>query len=69
MLFAAAMVTPALRKLLLLLAIPYAGAGCATDDATVDDYEDVDGSGKADGATSTDPTRLVDVPFDFGTAK
>lgn len=55
-----------LRDVFLLAAL--LGA-CATDDEPVDQYEDVDGSGKGDGATSSDPDRLLDVPFYFSMPK
>ena len=44
-------------------------ASCATEDEALDQYDDVDGSGKGDGATSTDPNRLLDVPFYFSVPK
>ena len=44
-------------------------ASCAADEEVLDEYEDVDGSGKEDGATSTDPNRLLDVPFYFSVPK
>jgi hypothetical protein len=53
------------RKAWLLLAL----VGCATDDEPVDQYDDVDGSGKGDGATSSDPNRLLDIPFYFAVPK
>jgi hypothetical protein len=49
---------------LLLLALQPVLAGCATDEADGDQL-DVDGSGKGDAATSSDPDRLLDVPFYF----
>ncbi|MDQ3365215.1 MAG: hypothetical protein M3680_07290 [Myxococcota bacterium] len=64
------MVTTPLRSLVLLLSLaPASLLGCATDEDVVEDLGDVDGSGKGDGATSTDPTRLVDVPFYFAVPK
>lgn len=55
-----------LRKAFVLLAL----FGCATDEEPIDQYDDVDGvGGKGDGATSTDPNRLLDVPFYFSVPK
>ena len=53
--------------MLLLLALSSPLGACATDDEA--DVLDVDGDGKADGATSTDPNRLLDVPFYFSVPK
>ncbi|MFN0247254.1 MAG: hypothetical protein ACKV2T_10235 [Kofleriaceae bacterium] len=59
-----------LRPLLFVLALQPIVA-CATDE--VDDIGDegagYDGGGKADGVSSTSPTRLVDAPFYFSVAK
>ena len=55
-----------LRNVFLVAALV---GGCATDEEPVDQYEDVDGSGKGDGATSSDPNRLLDVPFYFAVPK
>jgi hypothetical protein len=63
LLFAVGMVILDPRRIALLLAL----AACATDDEA--DVLDVDGDGKADGATSTDPNRLLDVPFYFSVPK
>jgi hypothetical protein len=43
-------------------------AGCATDAAT-DPNDDTGGDGKADGAASSDPNRLLDTPFYFSVPK
>ncbi len=53
-----------MRKLFVVLAL----VGCAADEP-IDQTDDVDGEGKADGATSSDPNRLLDVPFYFSVAK
>ena len=56
-----------MRKLFALALLSLA-ASCATDEP--DQYDDVDGSGgKEDGATSTDPNRLLDIPFYFAVPK
>jgi hypothetical protein len=69
LLFAVGMVNPDPRRLLLLLALQPAlvFTGCATDDDDL--YEDIDGSGKGDTAISSDPDRLIDVPFYFSLPK
>jgi hypothetical protein len=56
------------RALLLLVAAPLISVGCATDAEDEPEYvrEDV---GKGDSATSTDPSRLIDVPFYFSIPK
>lgn len=41
---------------------------CATDDVA-DDQVDVDGEGKGDAITSSDPNRLLDTPFYFSVPK
>lgn len=56
------------RRLLLLLALQPALVACATTEDELDQM-DVDGSGKADAATSSDPNRLIDVPFYFSIPK
>ncbi len=64
------MLSTRLRPLLLLLALQPVIA-CATDE--IDDAGDegggYDGGGKADGVSSTSPTRIVDVPFYFSVPK
>jgi hypothetical protein len=57
-----------LRTALLLLALGPSLYACATD-AGGDDATDVDGGGKGDTATSSDPSRLLDVPFYFSVPK
>src|SRR5690606_7683417 len=71
LLFAGGMKNLDLRRALLLLAVQplvLTGFGCATDEGDVDDYvrEDI---GKGDAATSSDPNRLIDVPFYFSVPK
>jgi len=61
------MVTLDPRRMLLLLALQPLVACAVDDDAS--DVIDVDGDGKADGATSSDPKRLLDVPFYFSVPK
>lgn len=53
---------------LFLLALGQSLVACATDDGD-DDQVDVDGEGKGDAATSSDPNRLLDVPFYFSVPK
>jgi hypothetical protein len=62
------MVTVDLRRIWLLLALsPVTALGCAVDEETPDYVrEDV---GKGDAATSSDPNRLLDVPFYFSVPK
>src|SRR5688572_15438577 len=62
------MVTLDPRRLLLLLALQPALIGCAVDEPEADQL-DVDGEGKEDAATSSDPNRLLDVPFYFSMPK
>jgi hypothetical protein len=62
------MVTLDPRRILLLLALQPALIGCATDEPDADQL-DVDGEGKGDAATSSDPNRLLDVPFYFSLPK
>jgi hypothetical protein len=57
-----------LRAALLLLAFGPSLLACATD-ASGDDPTDVDGGGKGDTATSSDPNRLLDMPFYFSVPK
>src|ERR1043165_3158281 len=56
------------RGLLVLLALQPALVACATDEDAPDQL-DQDGEGKGDAATSSDPNRLIDVPFYFSTPK
>jgi hypothetical protein len=56
------------RRLLLLLALQPALIGCATDEPEADQL-DVDGEGKGDAAVSSDPNRLLDIPFYFSMPK
>jgi len=60
------MVTLDPRRILLLLALAPLAIGCATDEP---DQLDPDGEGKGDGAFSSDPNRLLDVPFYFAVPK
>ena len=64
------MLSSKLRSLLFLVAIQPALVACATD-APDDgpDQLDQDGDGKADGISSTDPSRLFDTPFYFSVPK
>ncbi len=62
------MVTIDLRRALLLLALQPLVA-CATDEADVGDGTVRDDVGKGDAATSSDPSRLLDVPFYFSVPK
>lgn len=62
------MVTLDPRRLLLLLALQPALIGCAVDEPEADQL-DVDGEGKGDAAISSDPDRLLDVPFYFSMPK
>ena len=48
-----------------MLALSPLALGCATDEPDVD----TDGDGKGDGAFSSDPNRLLDVPFYFSVPK
>ena len=61
------MVTLDPRRLLLLLALSPLAIGCATTDQP--DQVDPDSEGKGDGAFSSDPNRLLDVPFYFSVPK
>ena len=56
------------RRLLVLLALQPALVACATDEDAPDQV-DQDGEGKGDAATSSDPNRLLDVPFYFSAPK
>lgn len=62
------MVTADPRRLLLLLALQPLVFGCAVEEPELEEL-DVDGEGKGDAATSTDPNRLIDVPFYFSMPK
>jgi hypothetical protein len=56
------------RFAFLLFLLPPVMAGCVAEDADVDQL-DTDGDGKGDAAVSTDPNRLLDVPFYFSVPK
>ncbi len=61
-----------LRRTLLVLALQplvVAAFGCATDEGDVDDDYVREDVGKGDSATSSDPNRLIDVPFYFSVPK
>lgn len=63
------MLSTRLRPLLFVLALQPVIA-CATDEADeVEEGGGYDGGGKADGVSSTSPTRLVDAPFYFSVPK
>lgn len=57
-----------LKGALLLLAIGHSLVACATAEQG-DDHTDIDGGGKADTITSSDPSRLLDMPFYFSVPK
>jgi len=60
--------SPDLARILALVALTTSAAACATSEDEGDDYvrEDI---GKGDAATSSDPNRLLDIPFYFSVPK